>query len=139
MKHSRAVNHTLQALLASLFLIKGIIISLVLYLSNESHKKRREGVIITMSKSSVEPSPKPDPRKVLFNEAMNRNWDKVKDLYKNNEEVQGKHITRANDTLLHVAVSSAPEKIVLKLLDIVKLNKGITTLYLRKNTNMLYI
>ena len=98
-----------------------------------------------MSKSSVEPQPKPtddtsmyDPRKQLFKEAMNHQWDMVLELY-NDKKVQDQHITRANDTLLHVAISSATEEIVLDLLDILQLNQGITTLYLRRKTNMLYI
>ncbi|XP_078155712.1 uncharacterized protein LOC144551564 [Carex rostrata] len=78
------------------------------------------------TKTSVEPPQNPsddnslyNPRKKLFNQAMKHEWKTVLDLYKD-EKVQGEHITRANDTLLHVAVSSAPEKIVLELLDIIQ-------------------
>ncbi|XP_078155730.1 uncharacterized protein LOC144551577 [Carex rostrata] len=94
-----------------------------------------------MSTPSVEPPPKPSDdnslynpiRMELFNEAMNRNWFKVTRLYYRNEEVQGMPITRAKDTLLHVAVSSAPEKVVLELLNIVQLNEDMTEILNKKN------
>ncbi|XP_078179600.1 uncharacterized protein LOC144573722 [Carex rostrata] len=64
-----------------------------------------------------------NPRKDLFKAAMSREWKTVCDLYSKEQKVQGEHITRANDTLLHVAVSGATEKIILELLDIVKENE----------------
>ena len=74
-------------------------------------------------------------RKELFKAAMNQNWIKVLELYKN-KQVQGQHITRANDTLLHVAISGAKEKTVLDLLNIIQDNEGITTLYNRNHMRL---
>ncbi|KAJ1701225.1 hypothetical protein LUZ63_001004 [Rhynchospora breviuscula] len=58
-------------------------------------------------------------RKELFRAAMNREWKKLLELYKNEKQVQNQKITRSKDTVLHVAMSGAPEYTVLKLLNIV--------------------
>ncbi|KAJ1701224.1 hypothetical protein LUZ63_001003 [Rhynchospora breviuscula] len=63
-------------------------------------------------------------RKELFEAAMRRDWKKLLELYKSNKQAQNLKITRANDTVLHVAMSGAPEYRVLKLLDIVDENKN---------------
>ncbi|KAJ3705612.1 hypothetical protein LUZ61_009317 [Rhynchospora tenuis] len=60
-------------------------------------------------------------RKEIFKAAMNREWKTLLDLYKN-KQVQNEKITRAKDTVLHVAMSGAPEYIILRLLDIVEKN-----------------
>ncbi|KAJ4746145.1 Ankyrin repeat protein [Rhynchospora pubera] len=63
-------------------------------------------------------------RKELFEAAMRRDWKKLLELYKSNKQSQNQKITRANDTVLHVAMSGAPEYRVLKLLEIVDKNNS---------------
>ncbi|KAJ3705615.1 hypothetical protein LUZ61_009320 [Rhynchospora tenuis] len=59
----------------------------------------------------------------LFKVAMKREWETLLDLYQD-RRVQNEKITRAKDTVLHVALSSAPVYIVLKLLEKVDANNS---------------
>ncbi|KAJ3705613.1 hypothetical protein LUZ61_009318 [Rhynchospora tenuis] len=62
-------------------------------------------------------------RKELFKAAMKHEWKTLLDLYQD-KKVQNEKITRAKDTVLHVALSGAPVNIVLKLLEKVDANNS---------------
>jgi hypothetical protein len=60
----------------------------------------------------------------IFKTAMSCKWGKVCDLFLKNKQVHCQPITHNNDSVLHVAISGAPENIVLKLLKTIETNNS---------------
>ncbi|KAJ4734164.1 hypothetical protein LUZ62_010763 [Rhynchospora pubera] len=86
-------------------------------------KSSDDGIHTTETAPPCDESLQKELRKELFRAAMNREWKKLLELYKN-KQVQNQKITRSKDTVLHVAMSGAPEYTVLKLLEIVCQNNS---------------
>lgn len=61
--------------------------------------------------------------KELFTECMKGNWNRVIDLYSNNPFVRVAKITRAEDTVLHLAISEATPDVVQRLVDLLPNDK----------------